>query len=89
MHQQSKRTFSDVVRDIVRGIPRGTTMSYKEVAVQAGNPEAAHAVARIMASNYDLSIPCHRVIRSNGTLGGYNRGGETRKRILLQMEQYL
>lgn len=65
-------TFSEKVKEVVRGIPRGSTLSYKEVATRAGNPRAARAVARIMSANHDLTIPCHRVICANGTLGGYN-----------------
>jgi O-6-methylguanine DNA methyltransferase len=64
--------FSDTVRNIVSAIPSGKTLSYKEVAIRAGNPRAARAVARILSSNSDTSIPCHRVICTNGTLGGYN-----------------
>lgn len=81
--------FSDKVRLIVKAIPKGKTMSYKEVATRAGNPAAARAVARIMASNYDGEIPCHRVIRSDGSLGGYNRGGILKKRELLTKEKAL
>jgi methylated-DNA-[protein]-cysteine S-methyltransferase len=77
------RTFTDKVRDIVRRIPEGKTMTYKEVAQRAGNPRAARAVGAIMRTNYDPSIPCHRVVHSNGSLGNYNRGGEERKRELL------
>lgn len=78
--------FSDNVREIVRAIPEGETKTYKEVAVLAGNPRAARAVARIMARNYDESIPCHRVIRSDGKLAGYNRGGTPKKRAILVAE---
>jgi methylated-DNA-[protein]-cysteine S-methyltransferase len=78
--------FSSLVKEIVRNIPKGSTLSYKEVAKRAGNPRAARAVARIMASNYNPNIPCHRVIRSDGTLGGYNRGGEKQKRVILKSE---
>ena len=67
-----KLSFKIRVVDIVKGIPKGKTMSYKEVAVKAGNPKAARAVGVIMRSNKDVSIPCHRVIRSDGQLGGYN-----------------
>ncbi len=67
-------------------IPRGSTLSYKEVATRAGNPRAARAVARIMSANYDPNIPCHRIICSNGTLGGYNRGGVDAKKRLLEEE---
>jgi methylated-DNA-[protein]-cysteine S-methyltransferase len=60
------KTFSDKVRDIVRKIPKGKTMTYKAVAAKAGNPKAARAVGAIMRMNYDPSIPCHRVIASDG-----------------------
>lgn len=78
--------FTKQVYDIVAHIPKGHTMSYKEVATQAGNPRAARAVARIMSQNYNPHIPCHRVIHTNGTLGGYNRGGERVKEKLLKNE---
>lgn len=77
------RTFADKVRDIVRKIPKGKTMTYKEVATKAGNPKAARAVGAIMRTNYDESIPCHRVVASDGTMRGYNRGGVQRKQELL------
>lgn len=64
--------FSARVKDIVRCIKRGSTLSYKEVATRAGNPKASRAVAMIMSKNHDVSIPCHRVICSNGGVGGYN-----------------
>ena len=80
------KNFKELVYKVVRNIPKGKTMSYKAVAQAAGNPNAARAVARIMATNYDHSIPCHRVIRSDGTLGGYNRGGEAAKRDILESE---
>ena len=49
-------------------------MTYKQVAVASGRPHAYRAVGNILNKNYDPTIPCHRVIRSNGTTGGYNRG---------------
>ncbi|MCP3459752.1 MGMT family protein [Bradyrhizobium sp. CCGUVB23] len=73
-----KKTFSDKVRDIVRKIPKGKTMTYKEVASKAGTPKAARAVGAVMRSNYDLSIPCHRVVASDGKMRGYNRGARIR-----------
>lgn len=85
---ENKYNFSEAVRTVVQNIPKGTTLSYKEVAVQAGNPRAARAVARIMAANYDPKVPCHRVIRSDGALGGYNRGGESAKRAILEDEKH-
>lgn len=47
-------------------------MTYSEVATRAGNPKAARAVARVMSANYDPTVPCHRVIRADGSMGGYN-----------------
>lgn len=76
-------TFTEKVRNIVRKIPKGKTMTYKEVAAKAGNPKAARAVGAIMRTNYDDSIPCHRVIASDGSMRGYNRGGAERKREIL------
>ncbi len=78
--------FTDTVRAIVKKIPAGKTMTYKEVAIAAGKPRAARVVANVMAKNYDEDIPCHRVIRSDGGLGGYNRGGTERKRAILVSE---
>jgi O-6-methylguanine DNA methyltransferase len=77
------KSFSEKVRDIVRKIPKGNTMTYKEVATRAGNPKAARAVGAIMRTNYDPAVPCHRVIASDGSVRGYNRGGEERKREIL------
>ncbi|HEY4522095.1 MAG TPA: MGMT family protein, partial [Candidatus Paceibacterota bacterium] len=79
-------TFADRVREIVRRIPKGKSMTYKEVAARAGNAKAARAVGAIMRTNYDESIPCHRVIRSDGSVGEYNRGGSLRKSAILKME---
>ena len=80
------KTFAEKVRAIVKAIPQGKTMTYKEVASKAGNAKAARAVGAIMRTNYDETIPCHRVIASNGSLRGYNRGGTSRKLELLKYE---
>jgi len=80
------KTFSEKVKDIVRSIPKGKTMTYKEVAAKAGNPRAARAVGAIMRQNYDEAIPCHRVIASDGSMRGYNRGGIERKLEILHAE---
>ena len=82
----SKKSFTERVRDVVRDIPKGEVMTYGEVAKRAGSPGAARAVGTIMSRNYDPGIPCHRVIGSNGSLGGYNRGGLKKKRELLEKE---
>lgn len=84
--QKNNASFSEKVKDVVRKIPQGKTMSYKEVGAEAGNPNGARAVARIMSANYDPTVPCHRVIRTDGKLAGYNRGGIDAKRKMLQNE---
>ena len=78
--------FKDRVLEVVRNIPRGKTMTYKEVAVRAGVPGAARAVGAFMKGNYDLTVPCHRVIRSDGKIGDYNRGGKEEKERKLREE---
>jgi O-6-methylguanine DNA methyltransferase len=87
-----KESFKEIVLRIVRDIPRGKTLSYGEVAKRAGSPGAARAVGLIMAGNTDTDVPCHRVIRADGKIGGYNglRGGKegsAAKRALLTAEQ--
>jgi O-6-methylguanine DNA methyltransferase len=79
-------SFSEKVLNIVRNIPKGKTMTYKQVAEKAGIPNAARAVGSIMKHNYLRDVPCHRVIRSDGSAGEYNRGGEEQKMILLKKE---
>ena len=67
-------------------IPSGETRSYREIAEAIGQPTAVRAVARACAANpVPLVVPCHRVIRSDGELGGYGLGVE-RKRALLEQE---
>lgn len=82
MANQTK-SFTQRVIDVVCAIPKGQVATYKEVARKAGSLGAYRAVASIMAQNYNLAIPCHRVIRSDGGLGGYNRGGVEAKRKIL------
>lgn len=79
--------FQQRVWTELRKIPYGATRSYQEVARAIGRPHAARAVARACASNpVPLAIPCHRVVRGNGALGGYRLGVE-RKRRLLETER--
>jgi O-6-methylguanine DNA methyltransferase len=87
MKKQKHRSFSDRVYAVVKRIPRGKTMTYGEVARKAGNKRASRAVGYWMSKNYDPKIPCHRVIRSDGALGDYNRGGPGKKAELLLMER--
>lgn len=87
MHSRFSSKFRDRVVAAVKQIPRGKTMSYKEVAARAGHPGAARAVGSIMAANQDKSVPCHRVIRSDGKIGGYNGlQGTKDKTALLRKE---
>lgn len=76
------KTFREAVLEIVEKIPRGKTLTYKEVAEKAGSPRAYRAVGNILHANRDPKIPCHRVVRSDGTLGGYNRGADKKAKIL-------
>ena len=70
-----------------RSIPPGETRSYAWLAAEAGSPLAMRAAGQSMARNrFSLIIPCHRVIASDGGLGGYGGGGLTVKARLLQME---
>ena len=72
-------------------IPAGSTKTYKEIAVAIGKPNSSRAVANACAQNpYAPQVPCHRVVRSDGSLGGYSAdGGMERKRELLDMESKL
>lgn len=83
------KSFSEKVKDVVAAIPKGTVLTYAQVAAKAGSPGASRAVGSIMAKNFDPNIPCHRVIRADGQIGSYNRGGSEAKRALLVKEGYL
>lgn len=76
--------FRTRVLDIVARIPRGSTLTYKQVATAAGNQNASRAVGAIMKTNFNPDIPCHRVIRSDGKTGGYNRGADKKIERLRQ-----
>ncbi len=78
----SMMSFREKVFAVVGKIPRGKTMTYKEVAKRAGNPRAARAVGAVLRTNFDPKIPCHRVVQSDGGLGGYNRGIANKRKIL-------
>lgn len=75
-------TFSQKVLSVVRAIPRGQILSYKEVARRSGSPKAYRVVGSIMKKNYREDVPCHRVIRSDGEVGEYNRGVENKVKKL-------
>ena len=80
------KSFRDKVFEVVRKIPKGKTMTYKQVARAAGKPNAFRAAGTILSTNYNPQIPCHRVVRSDGKMSGYNRGGWARKLKRLQEE---
>ncbi len=81
-----KHEFRERVLKVVAKIPRGKTLTYKEVARRAGNPRAFRAVGNVMSRNYDPKVPCHRVVGADGKVGGYNRGGTKKKMALLKRE---
>lgn len=81
-----RKDFRFSVLAVVAKIPHGKTMSYAQVAKAAGFVGAARAVGSLMKQNFDPAIPCHRVIRSDGKLGEYNRGGTEKKQKLLKEE---
>ena len=80
--------FQLKVWSYLRKIPRGKVKTYYEVAKGIGKPLAVRAVANAIGKNpYPPKIPCHRVIRSDGSLGGYSgKGGVKTKRFLLKKE---
>ena len=86
--QENMKSFKEKVLSVVKKIPRGETLSYKEVAKRAGNPKASRAVGAILKTNFNPKIPCHRVIRSDACLpagrglGGYNRGVKQKIKLL-------
>jgi len=77
--------FQWQVWEALRRIPAGETRTYQQIARELGRPNAARAVARACASNrVALVIPCHRVVRESGELGGYRWGIERKKHVLEQ-----
>ena len=80
--------FQWKVLDVTAKIPLGETRSYKWVAKMAGSPKAFRAVGQALRWNpYPVIIPCHRVIKEDGSLGGYAGGPSTKKEKLLKMER--
>ena len=81
--------FQIKVWKYLTSIPKGSIRTYKQVAIAIKCPKAARAVANACAKNpYAPKIPCHRVIRSDGALGGYSgRGGMRQKLKLLRSEK--
>ena len=80
--------FQLKVWNYLKKIPRGRVKTYSQVAKAIGRPSAVRAVANAVGKNpYPPKIPCHRVIRSDGSLGGYSgKGGVKTKKLLLKKE---
>ncbi len=74
--------FQKKIYDFVSTIPRGKTVTYKEVATAIGHPRAYRAVGNALNKNYSSKVYCHRVIRSDGKIGDYNRGPENKLKLL-------
>ncbi|PIQ75011.1 MAG: cysteine methyltransferase [Candidatus Portnoybacteria bacterium CG_4_8_14_3_um_filter_40_10] len=74
--------FSNGVYEIVKKITGGKVLTYKQVAVKLGNTGLARAVGNALNKNRDENVPCHRVIRSDGNVGGYASGTEKKTAIL-------
>jgi methylated-DNA-[protein]-cysteine S-methyltransferase len=80
------RPFQQQVLRIEHGVPRGRVTSYQRIAARLGRPHSARGVGRALAGNpFPILIPCHRAIRSDGSLGGF-QGGLEMKRALLKLE---
>ena len=75
-------SFQMRVLSVVRDIPKGKTLSYGDVAKRAGSPNAYRAVGSILNKNKGVGVPCHRVIRSDGSVGCYFKGRKEKERIL-------
>lgn len=69
-----KLSFTDDVYGVVAKIPKGKVLTYKEVAILVGSPKSFRAVGNVLHKNHNPNIPCHRVVRSDGKVGGYNKG---------------
>ena len=84
----SGTNFQKKVWNEIKKIPKGRTTSYKQIAIAIGHPKAARAVANACGKNPNPIItPCHRVIASDGTIGGDSaEGGVNTKRALLAKE---
>ncbi len=75
-------TFRDKVYYAVSKIPKGQVMTYKGVAEKIGHPKSYRAVGNALNKNINSWVPCHRVIRSDGRLGGFRGGGQKKKELL-------
>jgi O-6-methylguanine DNA methyltransferase len=76
--------FNQQVYDLTSQIPRGKVTTYGLIAKQLGRPKASRAVGRILGKNpHPIVVPCHRVVKSDGTMGGYSGGEGVKTKIAL------
>jgi O-6-methylguanine DNA methyltransferase len=84
MKQKRKAVDRKRVYEVASQIPKGRVSTYGAIAAAAGRPNAARAVGRLMHVNPNpIIVPCHRVVSSDGTVGGYGKGCESKVRILV------
>jgi len=81
-----KKSFQSMVFAKTKLIPRGKVSTYKLLAEAIGRPRAARAVGNALNKNYDSEIPCHRVVRSDGAVGGFRDGTAAKIKILRKEE---
>lgn len=74
--------FKDLVFEKTKLIPKGKVTTYKIIALAIGKPRAARGVGNALNKNCDSKIPCHRVVRSDGAVGGYNKGTAAKIELL-------
>ncbi len=79
-----ERLFKDLVFEKTKLIPRGKISTYKTIARAIGKKRAARAVGNALNKNCDIEVPCHRVVRSDGRIGGYNKGADEKKKLLIK-----
>lgn len=81
-YKRRTTSFQKKVYDVVKLIPKGQVRTYKEVADMIGSSFAFRAVGSALNKNMDPSVPCHRVIRSDGKVGGFRDGSDVKREML-------
>ena len=70
---KTMKTFTEQIYDIVRKIPKGKYMTYKEITAKIGRPNASRAIGTALSKNYFPNVPYHHIIRTNGKINKYNQ----------------